>query len=111
MGPLSGEECQDACTNILKKLPLTEERIQPVGDRTVAGASGGREVGLLGAYVGVALTGCDDGLNMKREGNGGTWDPGLANHGGCVHCLLRQRPRRECYRWGDMGTWFWASGI
>lgn len=44
-------------------------------------ASGGREVGLLGAYVRVALTGRGDGLNMKSEGNGGTEEAGLASPG------------------------------
>lgn len=44
-------------------------------------ASRGRELGLLGAYVHVASTGCGDGLNMRSEGNGGTKDAGLANPG------------------------------
>lgn len=44
-------------------------------------ASGGREMGLPGAYVHVALTGCGDGLNMKSKGNEGTKDAGLANPG------------------------------
>lgn len=44
-------------------------------------ASRGRELGLLGAYVRVASTGCGDGLNMRSEGNGGTKDAGLANPG------------------------------